>query len=603
MIGTWIKQFADVWKNFKADISSLDVKGILDENNLSVWEDLFIGKLVPHLEGEGCLVVAVAGGTNTGKSTILNVLMNEEFTAVHYLASATKRPVLIASRKRVNQCLTNTMFLKFEAKRMEDKEDAIKDTMPNNILLVKEENLPDTYLYLDTPDVDSIAKEHWEVAESIVSAGDIIIAVITDMKYKDEAVVRFFRRAYEEGKIVVPLMNKVKTDCPDFLQIADEQVKDFVKVVGIDEDQPCFYFPEYRYGEKVLGKPIKPLNRDISDLRDYIRSFPVIETKTKIMQKTIEKFKEKFANWYHNEFIEQLQIFKTSIMFIEEQLKSEVIDKDFIPFKGIEFGENIKDEIKKQMGRWKYYLLYPTSIFSYEKKEINRIEIQEKHNLMIESCFVKYLDYLRDKIFVFGESIEKELKKQLFQLSDNRDKVLKSILVKMENILSSNPEWIREEIKDIVREFLNSPDLKGLYGRRLLSFLLFGVGTVSLFIGFPWMGPWKEILTGAGMLGGSAVVEIVGYEKFKERVQTLYENWLAEKRMELSQILKEEVLQYVLNNIYKYIESAEQFDAGICRIFEQEKIPIGETAMLHEFIGTDKEEETDVAYEDIGKYN
>ena len=69
MKNNWINQLRDAWKRFKDNVSVLDLN-ILNREDFSTWENLFMGKLVPHLENEGCLVVAVAGGTNTGKSTI-----------------------------------------------------------------------------------------------------------------------------------------------------------------------------------------------------------------------------------------------------------------------------------------------------------------------------------------------------------------------------------------------------------------------------------------------------------------------------------------------------------------------------------------------------
>jgi len=45
--------------------------------------------------------------------------------------------------------------------------------------------LPDHIVLFDTPDVDSIAKQHWELAENIRAAGDVLVAVLTDEKYND----------------------------------------------------------------------------------------------------------------------------------------------------------------------------------------------------------------------------------------------------------------------------------------------------------------------------------------------------------------------------------------------------------------------------------
>lgn len=576
----WINELSGVWKRFKEQISELGLN-ILNEKDLSTWEKLFLGKLVPHLEREGCLVVAVAGGTNTGKSTILNVLMKKELTATAPYAAATKRPVIIASKQKAEQCLNNNMFLEFEARKMEDKGDAISESLPNHILLVKEEeSIPDAYLYLDTPDIDSIAKEHWEIADKIVSAGDIIIAVTNDSKYMDEAVIKFFRRAYEEGKIVIPVMNKVDKDNPESLQIADKQIREFMKKVGMDENTPHFYFPRYPYNETYLNEPIHQLTGMNTELRDYIRSFPVQETKIKILEKTISRFKEEFKKWYQNKFTRLLSNFLFKINFCESYLGDTIVEKNFIPFRWIRFTEEIKYELRKHMGYISYFILFPTSIFSGYRSEVKKLEmhkegididIKQKHDEMIEKCFNELLDWLLKSEFISEmESVDVNINKKLHELHDNRDEIKKKIIKNIETLLSVKPEWLQQEIEKIVVDFLKSPNLKGFYGKRILSFLLLGAGLVSMVWGMPYLGPWAEFIAGGGMIGGSALIESVEYKRFQKSMNLLYGKWVKEKQRELQQILKEEVLQYVLHGVYQYINFAEQFDKEVQDIFNGE---------------------------------
>ena len=576
----WIDLLKSAWKRFKDNVSILDLN-ILKGEDLSAWENLFMGKLVPHLENEGCLVVAVAGGTNTGKSTILNVLMKKELTATDPYAAATKRPVIIASEQKAKQCLDNNLFLEFEARKMEDKKEAISESLPNHILLVKEEkSLPDTYLYLDTPDIDSIAKEHWEIADKIVSAGDIIIAVTNDSKYMDESVIKFFRRACEEGKIVIPVMNKVDRDNPESLQITDKQIREFMRKVEMDENSPHFYFPKYPYNENFLDEPIKPLTGSNMELREYIRSFPVQETKTKILEKTISRFKEEFIKWYQNKFEKLFKYSLSKIKVCEGYLRDTIIGKEFIPFRWIRMVEEIKYELRKQIGYVKYFFLFPTSIFSGYRSEMKKLEmntegvnkkIKQQHNEMIEKCFNELLDWLLKSEFISEiDYMDKNINKRLHELHNNRDALQKKIITRMETLLSIKPEWLQVEIEEIVDDFFKSPNLKGFYGKRIISFLLLGAGFVSMVWGMPYVGPWAELIAGGGMLGGSALIETIEYKRFRNSINSLYKKWIEEKQREFSQILKEEVLQYVLQDIYQYLNFAEQFDKEVQDIFNGE---------------------------------
>ncbi len=582
-----IENFAVIWREFKNKVSLLPSdfsKNIFKENLL--WERLLFGKILPHLEGEGCLVIAVAGGTNTGKSTLLNVLLKKEFTPVHPFAAATKRPVLISSKNMAQQCLQNKLFLEFDAKEMENKEEAISESLPLDILLIKEdETLPDTYLYLDTPDIDSIQKEHWDIAEKIVSAGDIIIAVLVDVKYKDDAVVQFFLRACYEGKIVIPVMNKVYNNDPESLQITKEQIKDFMKEVGLNEDDPCFYFLIYPRNENFLNKPIPSLSDNILDLRDYIRSFPVRETKEKVMKNTIDRFNKQFCEWFNKTYIPQLNSFQSRIENYEYHLRK-IVEADFNPFAGFQLEKELEFELRKQIGYFRYLVLLPASIFSGHRSIAKRLEgqkkdleivINEQHKLMIEKCVGDFLESLIKFDFVPEiDSLNKYIKGRLHLLNNQREQIFKNVLIRVEKKISTTPKGMEEEIKKIVQTFLESPELKGLKRRRLLSWLIVGMGTGALFFTpilystIPILTSISQSLIAGGTMLGSALLEVKSYRDFLYEVKNLHAQWVQEKREEFFQILKDEILYNVLGVVYDYIKLADQLKGEAEKIFSKE---------------------------------
>ena len=582
-----IEIFAGIWKEFKNKVSSLSLD--FSEKNFREnleWERLLFGKILPHLEGEGCLVIAVAGGTNTGKSTLLNVLLKKDFTPVHHFAAATKRPILVASKSKAHQCLQNKLFLEFEAKEMENKEEALDEALPGDILLIKEEDtLTDAYLYLDTPDIDSIKKEHWDIAEKIVSAGDIIIAVLVDVKYKDDAVVQFFRRANEEGKYVIPVMNKVYNDDPELLQIAKEQIEDFMKEVGLNEDVPYFYFFTYPRNENFLNKPIPSLSDNNLDLRDYICSLPVRETKEKVMKKTIERFNKQFCEWFSKKFIPQLDSLQTRLENYEYHLRK-IVEADFNPFAGFQLEKELEFELRKQIGYFRYLVLLPASIFSGHRSIAKQLEgqkkdweiaINEQHRLMIEKCVGDFLENLIKFDFVPEmDSLNKHIKERLHLLNNQREQIFKNVLIQVEKKLSTTPKGMEVEIKNIVQKFLESPELKGLRRRRLLSWLIVGMGTGALFFtpilysAVPILVSISQPLIVGGTMLGSALLEIKSYRDFLYEVKNLHTQWVQEKREEFFQILKDEILLSVLGVIYDYLKLAEQLKGEAEKIFSYE---------------------------------
>jgi hypothetical protein len=250
------------------------------------WRDLLRYKLVPHLSGEGCLIAAVAGGTNTGKSTVFNLLLRERVSPIVATAAATRRPVIAGNRIRAAQCLESKLVPEFDPRLLENPDDVVGGESPDDALFVVEtDRLPDRLVLLDTPDVDSIDTDHWAVAEHIRAAGDVLVAVVTGEKYKDERVVAFFRRARESGRVVVPVMNK--SNPADDFAVARRQLEEFRS--DVDIDAPGFAVAHDFNLNADVSAPIRSLDGD-TDLFDYLGSLDVPAIKRRVYRGTVERF-------------------------------------------------------------------------------------------------------------------------------------------------------------------------------------------------------------------------------------------------------------------------------------------------------------------------
>ena len=251
------------------------------------WLKLLKHKLLPHLAGEGCLVVAVAGGTNTGKSTVFNLLLGADVSPVRDTAAATCRPVLVGNALRAGQCLEGKLLPEFQPLEFDVAEAVISgEAPPNAIFVAQNDSLPDHLVLLDIPDVDSIEKQHWDVAENIQAAGDVVIAVLTGEKYKDERVVAFFRRARAAGRVVLPLMNKANP--LDAYASARRHLDAFCADVGLDHPV-CFAVPHDFALAADFGRPIAALEGE-SPLREYLESLPVAPIKKQVFHDTVLHF-------------------------------------------------------------------------------------------------------------------------------------------------------------------------------------------------------------------------------------------------------------------------------------------------------------------------
>lgn len=251
------------------------------------WRALLAYKLVPHLVGEGCLVVAVTGGTNTGKSTVVNLLAGTEATPVRTTAAATCRPLLIGSPERAAQCLEGKLVPEFTPRRLEDPEDLIRFEGPDNLLYVCENaGLPARIVILDTPDIDSIETRNWEVANHIRAAGDVLVATLTPEKYKDDRVVDFFRRAHAAGRVVLPLLNKANP--ANGYDAGRQQLAEFIRDVGLDKPA-CFILPHDYDTAHDFSRPIPALD-GMETLREHIERLDTASIKKRVYHDTVARF-------------------------------------------------------------------------------------------------------------------------------------------------------------------------------------------------------------------------------------------------------------------------------------------------------------------------
>ena len=84
---------------------------------------------------------------------------------------------------------------------------------PSNRLIHREDPAgvqPPNLVLLDTPDVDGAIPVNWDRARLIAHSADVLIAILTQQKFNDAAVRRFFREAAEADKTVVVVFNMVE---------------------------------------------------------------------------------------------------------------------------------------------------------------------------------------------------------------------------------------------------------------------------------------------------------------------------------------------------------------------------------------------------------
>lgn len=287
-LGYSLESFAHALAAFRAALPQEETLHARIFHDCTEWQDLLTYKLIPHLAGEGCLIVAVAGGTNTGKSTIFNVLCGRVISPVRATAAATCRPVLAANSDRAAQALQGLLLPAFRAAPLQDSDAIVRRESPEDTFFVAEvPALPATRVFLDTPDVDSIDLANWEVAENIRAAGDVLVAVLSAEKYKDDRVVQFFRAARNAGRIVLPLMNKANP--ADNFAAARRQLAEFKNDVGLHHAPGFLAAHDFDFGRDSDHARIQSESGNES-LRDYLDTLNVAEIKARVFRDTTAHF-------------------------------------------------------------------------------------------------------------------------------------------------------------------------------------------------------------------------------------------------------------------------------------------------------------------------
>ncbi|MBL9124516.1 MAG: GTPase domain-containing protein, partial [Planctomycetaceae bacterium] len=172
------------------------------------WHELLVHKLLPQVDSEPWLVVAVVGGTNIGKSVVFNHLAGEDASGVSPLAAGTKHPVCLVPRGFADRRELARLFEGFELVAWRSSEDPLGDAAENRLFWREGPNVPPRLLILDTPDIDSDVPVNWQRADAVRHVADVLVAVLTQQKYNDAAVKQFFRKAVEADKPVIVVFNQ-----------------------------------------------------------------------------------------------------------------------------------------------------------------------------------------------------------------------------------------------------------------------------------------------------------------------------------------------------------------------------------------------------------
>ncbi|WP_106581253.1 GTPase [Murinocardiopsis flavida] len=152
------------------------------------------------------LLIAVAGSTGAGKSTLVNSLVGEQVTTTGVRRPTTNSPVLACNPKDVGWFSEASFLPSLPRVRQEGLAMPGKDGM---LVLAASECMPEGVALLDTPDVDSAVAAHHEFAAKFLDAADLWIFVTTSRRYADARVWEFLQVARDRDTSLAVVMSRV----------------------------------------------------------------------------------------------------------------------------------------------------------------------------------------------------------------------------------------------------------------------------------------------------------------------------------------------------------------------------------------------------------
>jgi energy-coupling factor transporter ATP-binding protein EcfA2 len=166
--------------------------------------------LLPRLRESGSpILVALVGSTGAGKSTLVNSIVGAQVSMTGIRRPTTNSPVLACHPDDMGWFAENVFLPTVPRVRQEGLARSGRDGL---LVLAASEGMPKGVALLDTPDIDSVVREHREFAHQFLDASDMWLFMTTASRYADAAVWDLLEHARDRGAALGIVLSRVNEE-------------------------------------------------------------------------------------------------------------------------------------------------------------------------------------------------------------------------------------------------------------------------------------------------------------------------------------------------------------------------------------------------------
>jgi energy-coupling factor transporter ATP-binding protein EcfA2 len=152
------------------------------------------------------LLVALVGSTGAGKSTLVNSVVGTQVSLTGVRRPTTNSPVLACHPDDIHWFAENMFLPTMPRVRQEGLARPGRDGL---LVLAASEGMTKGIALLDTPDIDSVVRAHYDFAYQFLDASDLWLFMTSASRYADAPVWELLQHARERGASLGVVLSRV----------------------------------------------------------------------------------------------------------------------------------------------------------------------------------------------------------------------------------------------------------------------------------------------------------------------------------------------------------------------------------------------------------